>query len=100
MQLGGQGSRLQRMQFIGTRKRDPRPQDLLDFDQVLVHVIGQRGRIAAVFAHQRIRPPGEILDDRLRTDADDKVPLLRFRRRSGCPLYFYLNEAFHLILWR
>ena len=82
MQLGGQRSRLQRMQFISTRKRNLHPNDLLNFDQVVFNVIYQRwrGHIAAVFANKRIIAPFEISGDRLCADADYKVPLLWFRR--------------------
>jgi hypothetical protein len=95
MEFGGQGPWLQRMQFISARKCNLHPKDLLNLDQVLVHVICQRWHIAAMFANKRIIAPGEISGDRLRADADDKVPLLWFRRRPGCPLDLYLNEVVH-----
>jgi hypothetical protein len=100
MQFRGQRPRLQRMQFVGTRKCNLHPNDLLDLDQVPVHVICQRWHIATVFANQRIIASCQIRQDRLSAYADDKVPLLWFRRRPGCPLNLYLNEVVHLILRR
>ena len=100
MQFRGQRSRLQRMQFIGPRKRNLHPNDLLDLDQVLAHVICQRWHIAAVFANHRIIAPCQISQDRRCADAYDKVSLLWFRRGPRCPFYLYLNEVVHLILRR
>jgi hypothetical protein len=95
MQLGRQRSRLQRMQFIGTRKRYLHPKDLLDLDQVLLDVVCQRWRVAEVFANKRIITPCEINGDRLCADTYYKVALPWFRGRPSYPLHFHLNEVVH-----
>jgi hypothetical protein len=82
MELSRPRSRLQRMQFISAREGNLHPKDLLDFDQMLVDVLDEPWCIAAVFAHQGILGPGQIIHHRLHADADDKVPVLGLRGGS------------------
>ena len=98
MELSRPRSGLQRMQFISAREGNLHPKDLLDFDQVLVDVLDQPWRIAAVFANQGILGPAKIIHHRFHTDADDKVPVLWLRGGPGCSLNLYLDEISHWIV--